>query len=98
VDTLVHGAVIGEIEAVIREGLTNVGKHAQASQVVLELTADGGWLTVRVSDDGIGMKQPQRSSGLANLRRRAERLGGSLRSEDHVGGGTILTWTIPIPD
>ena len=90
--------MIGEIEAVIREGLTNVAKHAQASQVILELIADGGWLTVRLSDDGIGMKQPPRSSGLANLRHRAERLGGSLRIEEHEGGGTILTWTIPIPD
>jgi signal transduction histidine kinase len=98
VDTLVHGAVIGEIEAVIREGLTNVAKHAQASQASLELTADGGWLTVRISDDGSGLKQPHRSSGLANLRQRAERLGGSLRIEGESGGGTILTWTIPIPD
>jgi signal transduction histidine kinase len=98
VDTLVHGAVIGEIEAVIREGLTVVAKHAQASQVIVELSADGGWLKVRLSDDGIGMKRPQRSSGLANLRHRAEHLGGSLRIEESAGGGTMLTWTIPIPD
>ena len=98
VDTLIHGTVIGEIEAVIREGMTNVAKHAQASQVTLEVSAAGGWLTVRLSDDGIGMKQPQRGSGLGNLRHRAEGLGGSLTIEDHPGGGTMLTWTIPVPD
>ena len=98
VDTLIHGTVIGEIEAVIREGMTNVAKHAQASQVTLEVSAASGWLSVRLSDDGIGMKQPQRSSGLGNLRHRAEGLGGSLTIEDHPGGGTMLTWTIPVPD
>jgi signal transduction histidine kinase len=98
VDTLIHGTVIGEIEAVIREGMTNVAKHAQASQVTLEVSAARGWLTVRLSDDGIGMKQPQRGSGLGNLRHRAEGLGGSLTIEDHPDGGTMLTWTIPVPD
>ena len=98
VDTLIHGTVIGEIEAVIREGMTNVAKHAQASQVTLEVSAAGRWLTVRLSDDGIGMRQPQRGSGLGNLRHRAEGLGGSLTIEDHHGGGTMLTWTIPVAD
>ena len=98
VDTLIHGTVIGEIEAVIREGMTNVAKHAQASQVTLEVSAAGRWLTVRLSDDGIGMRQPQRGSGLGNLRHRAEGLGGSLTIEDHHGGGTMLTWAIPVAD
>lgn len=98
VDTLIHGAVIGEVEAVSREGMTNVARHAQASLVTLEVSADGGWLLVRISDDGVGMRQPIRSSGLENLRHRAERVGGSLTTEDRAGGGTVLTWTIPIPD
>ena len=98
VDTLIHGSVIGEIEAVSREGLTNVAKHAQASQVTLELSADRGWLSVRIFDDGVGMRQQVRSSGLDNLRQRAEGRGGSLTIEARPGGGTLLTWTIPIPD
>ena len=98
VDTLVHGTVIGEIEAVSREGLTNVAKHAQASQVSVEVSADRGWLSVRISDDGVGMKQPVRTSGLGNLKQRAEGRGGSLTIEARPSGGTLLTWTIPIPD
>jgi signal transduction histidine kinase len=98
VDTLVHGSVIGEIEAVCREGLTNVAKHAEASRVIVEMSADRGWLSIRISDDGVGMRQPVRSSGLGNLRQRAEVRGGSLTIETRPGGGTILTWTIPIPD
>jgi signal transduction histidine kinase len=98
VDTLVHGSVIGEIEAVSREGLTNVAKHAKASQVTVDLSADRGWLSVRISDDGVGMRRPVRSSGLGNLRQRAEGRGGSLTINARRGGGTVLTWTIPIPD
>jgi signal transduction histidine kinase len=98
VDTLIHGTVIGEIEAVVREGLTNAARHAQARKVTLEVSADGGWLAVRISDDGVGMSQPVRSSGLGNLRHRAESLGGSLTIEDHPRGGTMLTWAIPVPD
>ena len=98
VDTLVHGTVIGEIEAVSREGLTNVAKHAQANQATVEVSADHGWLSVRISDDGVGMKQPVRSSGLGNLRQRAEGRGGSLTIQARPSGGTLLTWTIPIPD
>jgi signal transduction histidine kinase len=98
VDTLVNGTVIGEIEAVSREGLTNVAKHAEAGQVTVEMSADRGWLSIRISDDGVGMRQPVRSSGLGNLQQRAEVRGGSLTIETRPGGGTILTWTIPIPD
>jgi signal transduction histidine kinase len=98
VDTLIHGTVIGEIEAVTREGMTNVARHAQSSQVNLEVSADSGWLSVRISDDGRGMRRPVRSSGLGNLRHRAESLGGSMTIEARQGGGTMLTWTIPVPD
>jgi signal transduction histidine kinase len=98
VDTLVHEKVIGEIEAVCREGLTNVAKHAQASQVTVKVSADRGWLSVRISDNGVGMGQSVRSSGLGNLRHRAEGLGGSLTIEDRLSGGTVLTWTILVPD
>ena len=98
VDTLIHGSVIGEIEAVTREGLTNVAKHAEASHVSLELSAAGGWLSLRIVDDGIGLQDSGRSSGLDNLRHRAASLGGSARIENGLDGGTVLTWTIPIPD
>jgi signal transduction histidine kinase len=98
VETLIHGSVIGEIEAVTREGLTNVAKHAGASRVSLEVSAAAGWLSLRIVDDGVGLQDPHRSSGLDNLRHRAASLGGSSLIEDRPEGGTTLTWTIPIPD
>jgi signal transduction histidine kinase len=68
VETLIHGAVIGEIEALTCEGMTNVARHAQASQVSLQVSADGRWFLVRISDDGVGMRQQVRSSGLETSR------------------------------
>jgi signal transduction histidine kinase len=105
VDTLVHGAVIGDIEAVVREGMTNVAKHAQASALAVHVSADSGWLLVEVSDNGIGNAEGaagdgwnERRSGLENLSHRAKELGGTLAIEHRPTGGTLLQWTIPMPD
>ncbi len=96
-DTLVHGGAIAEIEAVVREGLTNVAKHANATEAIVELIADGDGLLVTVLDNGVGIGTPNRNSGLANLRRRAENLGGTLRIDSRPTGGTGLQWLIPLP-
>ena len=98
VDTLIHGAVIGDVEAVVREGVTNVAKHARASEVSVQVSADGGWLSVDIADNGVGIDRPNRSSGLENLRRRAEELGGTLTIDHRQPGGTLIQWTIPVPD
>jgi signal transduction histidine kinase len=50
-----------------------------------------GLITVEITDNGIGTLS--RSSGLANMRRRAERHGGTLQFATPPGGGTHLTWT-----
>ncbi len=96
-DTLIRGPVIGDIEAVVREGLTNVSKHAQAGQVTLHVRADEQHLSVEVVDDGIGIGSVERRSGLDNLRRRAEDLDGALVIDSPPTGGTRLQWRIPTP-
>ena len=63
VDTLIHGAVIGDVEAVVREGVTNVAKHARASEVSVQVSAEGGWLSVDISDNGVGIGSPNRPAG-----------------------------------
>ena len=99
VDTLIHGTVIGEIEAVIREGLTNVAKHAQASQVTLEVSADqrvARGATLRRRDRDEAAAAEQRTGQPPTSSRRPRRL-----TDDRgppPSGGTMLTWTIPIPD
>jgi signal transduction histidine kinase len=97
-DTMVTAGITSDVEAVVREGLTNAARHAQASEVIVELALEGQVLTVEVTDNGIGIDvgHPQRLSGLANLRHRAEVLGGAMAVSSPKGGGTQLLWTVPI--
>ncbi|MGH6657951.1 MAG: hypothetical protein ACRDVE_22405, partial [Actinocrinis sp.] len=48
-----------------------------------------------VVDDGVGIPRDGRRSGLANMRERAEQLGGAFSVQPGQGGGTVLTWTAP---
>ena len=79
------GAQIGpevaeEVLATLREALSNAARHADASQVDVTVEVDpGGMLAVRVTDNGTGIPAEGRRSGLRNLERRAEKLGGELR-------------------
>jgi signal transduction histidine kinase len=102
IDTVVSDEVGEDIEAVLREALTNVAKHAHARGVDVELAAGDGSLMLTVSDDGAGLGETARRSGLANLEQRAARRGGSLIITSGASGstdtseGTILRWTIPL--
>ncbi len=96
VDTVVSGLMAEEVLAVLREALTNVGKHAHASQVVITIAA-GEELRLVVADDGQGMSAAGAAGlGLRNMRQRAERLGGSVELGTSREGGTRLTWHVPI--
>ncbi len=96
VDTVVTGMLAEEVLAVLREALTNVGKHASASQVVITIAA-GDELRLVVADDGVGIDGLASSGlGLKNLRQRAERLGGSIELGTSREGGTRLTWHVPV--
>ncbi len=53
-------------------------------------------LVVTVLDDGRGMSGTGRRSGLANLRQRAESVGGSMDVRTAPGGGTLLRWAVPV--
>jgi signal transduction histidine kinase len=94
VDTIVADDVAADLIAVVREALSNIARHAHASAAAIEVSATPAELTVDVTDNGVGIGETQRRSGLANLARRAERYGGSLTLPDHEG--THLRWTIPL--
>jgi len=80
---------------VCAESLTNVAKHAEASQVQMRLTQENGRLKVVIADDGIGGADSSRSSGLRGLADRVEALGGSLAVESPPGGGTRVMAELP---
>ena len=87
VDAVVSDPLAEEVLAVLREALTNVGKHARASQVIITIAA-GDELRIVVADDGVGIGDASAAGlGLKNLRHRAERLGGSVELGTSREGG-----------
>ncbi|MFG6448196.1 response regulator [Roseateles sp. BYS180W] len=82
-----------------QEALTNISKHAQASRVVLDLSLDGGVLTLEVSDNGQGMTpdalNKARSFGIRGLRERAATVGGWVDLSSGTQG-TSLILTVPL--
>ncbi len=86
--------------AVIREGVANAAKHAQAERVRVRVVAREG-LEVRVEDDGRGFDPRSVAAseghlGLAMLRRRVEDAGGALRIESCPAGSRLIA-TLPGP-
>jgi signal transduction histidine kinase len=95
-NTISDDAIIADIEAVLRESLSNVAKHAQATHIRIRLQAAKQRLDLTVIDNGKGLGGSTRRSGLANLSRRAERHGGYLDVSNAPEGGLKLQWSIPI--
>ncbi|HZY75491.1 MAG TPA: GAF domain-containing protein [Jatrophihabitantaceae bacterium] len=106
VDSVVPESVVDDLVAVTREALSNVARHANAGHASVRLAATSAAIALEVCDDGLGIGEASRRSGIANLQRRAERLGGTLyvepaepdaaRSEANSRPGTRLTWAIPL--
>lgn len=84
-----------DVVAVVREALSNTTRHARATAARVEVVADGTELTVSVADNGRGISDTTRRSGLRNLRTRAEQHRGTLTVRSHTAG-TVLTWKVPL--
>lgn len=84
-----------QLLSALREALSNAARHAAAGRVDVTV-AVGDQLVLRVRDDGTGMGQVTRRSGLANLAERAADLGGELMIGPAQGGGTQLDWRVPV--
>jgi signal transduction histidine kinase len=95
VDVGMPADLADDVLACVREGLTNIAKHAHAGRANVDITLTADDLTLTVTDNGIGISQTGRMSGLANLRERAGKHGGSFDISAGLNGGAILTWTIP---
>jgi signal transduction histidine kinase len=97
VDNSVSQHLGDHVLAVVREGLTNAGKHAQASRYEVSLGVTDR-VVLELLDDGVGIELPHVALGLGliNLRDRAEKLGGTFEIHPRESGGTRLVWTVPI--
>jgi signal transduction histidine kinase len=92
---------VGHITQIAREALSNVVKHAGASQVTVSLSYEGNLTRLTVTDNGQGMPdQPLAASshygqGITNMRHRANLLGGDLEITNGQDQGVSLLLTIP---
>jgi signal transduction histidine kinase len=85
-----------------QESLANIARHARATSAALELGRDDESIWLNVIDDGRGfdieMQNQTVGHGLANMRARAEELGGTFTVESEVGQGTTIKLKLPVRD
>ncbi len=102
-DTAVSDEMAEHLLATVREALTNVGRHAGGTEarVVLSYSVASSSVRLEVTDNGQGFTGetaagPGGGLGLANLRKRAEKLGGTFEVGQPATGGTTLVWQVPV--
>jgi PAS domain S-box-containing protein len=84
---------------IVQESLTNVVRHAKATNVQVRLACDGTHLVLTVRDNGTGIASGPRTGsgiGLVSMRERATALGGQLRIAGVAGAGTTIEVTLPL--
>lgn len=112
IDARVRGGLADDVVAVVREGLANAARHAQASSVAVRVSVEGersdvplesgeewpGSVLVEVEDDGVGLDPERtRTSGTDNLAERARQHRGTFSLTDAPSGrGTLLRWHAPL--
>jgi signal transduction histidine kinase len=99
VDTAVPDIVSEHLLVVIREAVTNIGRHACATSASVDVSVREGYCRLRVIDNGRGFSGSESRGGglgLGNLRRRAEKLHGHFEIESPDTGGTVLHWQVPL--
>lgn len=104
-DCVVEGTELNQERAtalfrIAQEALTNVLRHARATQVEIIMNREAGNFVLAVSDNGKGItkteKSAPRSLGLLGMRERAHLLGGEINIESAEGRGTVVTVRVPV--
>ena len=94
VDSAVADELRPHLLAVVRETLSNVARHAQATSAEVRLEV-GQDVVLTVTDDGVGIAGGGRRSGIKNLAERAESLGGTFEVGPSNPVGTVAVWRVP---
>jgi signal transduction histidine kinase len=101
VDLSVEAALAGasmQIVHIVREALSNVGRHAAAATCRIGIRREGESAVVEIDDDGRGFDQASahRGMGMGNLAERADAVHGTLDVESEPGRGTLIRLTVPL--
>jgi signal transduction histidine kinase len=85
---------------ILQESLSNIARHAGASRARVELSVEGGWISMSVRDNGVGVKQNGRhkpgSFGLVGIEERMNILNGVFRIVSSPGAGTTIHVSVPL--
>jgi signal transduction histidine kinase len=94
--------VRAELLQIAREAVSNVSRHAGATEATVRLSSNDSRLELEIRDNGRGFEPtttpPDGHFGLANMRERASALGGTLLVESAAGSGTHIIVRIPVGD
>jgi two-component system, NarL family, sensor histidine kinase DevS len=93
--SVVDAGLADHAEAVVREAVSNAVRHADATEVSVNIRVEDE-LCIDVVDNGHGITGSITESGLANLRHRAKKIGGEFNVTNAAGGGTAVHWSAPL--
>ena len=97
VESAISRTVQAHLVAVATEAVSNAARHAHPHELIVTVTVGDGAIVLKVADDGSGFDPAarERDSGIANMRYRAETLGGACDVTSSPGHGTTVVWTVP---
>ncbi len=90
--------VVTNLYRIAREAVYNAAKHARPNLINIEVKAHEDVITLKVSDDGVGIDNPPKNSsgmGLGLMKYRASMIGAELKIERSLPGGTVMTCNLP---
>jgi signal transduction histidine kinase len=93
--SVVDATLADHAEAVVREAVSNAIRHGKATTLSVSVTVEDD-LVIEVVDNGSGISGEITGSGLANLQKRAQDVGGSFAIESVAGQGTTIRWSAPL--
>ncbi|HTM83823.1 MAG TPA: GAF domain-containing sensor histidine kinase [Mycobacterium sp.] len=93
--SVVESVLADHAEAVVSEAVSNAVRHAGATALTVQIKVEDE-LSIEVCDNGCGIPDGVTSSGLANLRQRADEAGGTFEFGSPPDGGTVLRWCAPL--
>jgi signal transduction histidine kinase len=95
VDASIGPELVEDLLATLRASLSNVVRHASATEVRVEVEVALDVVALRVIDDGVGVDGAD-GAGIAGMRATAERRGGALTVGRRPSGGTEVEWRVPV--
>lgn len=94
VDDAVPENMAGHLLSVLSEGLSNASRHSGAEEIRVAVSVTQQQVELVIEDNGCGFEEPAQVGGIANMRQRADALGGACLIQSAPGEGTRITWSV----